>query len=296
MFVVGDTTSEVRSNMHQQLLERVTAHYGLPAAAVLLRRNVSATWRLTDAPYVVRVTPFSGEQTREQTLAEHRLLQWLHDQGFPTLPLADEFPLWVTDSFAARVSHWLPQPAAATLDEQAGRLIRRFHELAATYPYADEFPRFDVLPRMLARVSRPLPRFQGAVGPVRAVLEDLRAHPPVSRHPLGLIHADVYPNNMLRDSDGTLRLFDFELVCRGPREWDLAVPWVACEWMGDGDFGAFMAGYGPDQPVDPAWMQLALARASAYWVDRDGLDEAWYQEGLRRLRYWEGDRSPWRAM
>ncbi|MGB0824165.1 MAG: phosphotransferase [Alphaproteobacteria bacterium] len=45
---------------------------------------------------------------------------------------------------------------------------------------------------------------------------------PLLALPLRLIHADLIPDNVMRGSDGSLHLIDFDDCCWGFREFDLA--------------------------------------------------------------------------
>jgi Ser/Thr protein kinase RdoA (MazF antagonist) len=46
--------------------------------------------------------------------------------------------------------------------------------------------------------------------------------------PVGLCHGDIHRANASIDEDGTVTLFDFDELARGPLSYDLACYWRKC--------------------------------------------------------------------
>lgn len=83
---------------------------------------------------------------------------------------------------------------------------------------------------------------------VAAECQYLRAHWP-SHLPMGAIHADLFPDNVLMVGDTVGALIDFTFACTEVRAWDLAVAHAAWSFDANGEYfsasigDALIAGY-----------------------------------------------------
>ena len=93
-----------------------------------------------------------------------------------------------------------------------------------------------------------------------------------SRLPRGIIHADLFRDNVLWEADGRLSgVLDFYFAGEDALLFDLAV--VANDWCGDEvTLSELLAGYTAQRPVTPpemtAWPALRRAAALRFWLLR----------------------------
>lgn len=88
--------------------------------------------------------------------------------------------------------------------------------------------------------------------------------------PTGIIHADLFPDNVFFDKDGLSGVIDFYFACNDSLAYDIAVCLNAWCFTGDGQFdadraGALLDGYQTVRPLDPAEREALpiLARGAA---------------------------------
>src|SRR5262249_27719138 len=106
-----------------------------------------------------------------------------------------------------------------------GRIARRLHDLTSAPPVA--LPRFEPLRsiRQTARNALAAGSFyEGNREWLSRRIDSLQQEYDSLQFPLGtgLIHGDLYTGNLLRAADGSAVLGDWDSVCIGPREIDLA--------------------------------------------------------------------------
>src|SRR5262249_17544055 len=106
-----------------------------------------------------------------------------------------------------------------------GRILRELHALPA--PTSFRLPDFRPMPKVEERLRN---LSDGLLSQEDA--EFLRhRHREITEEfsriefvlPPGPIHGDAHARNLMRFTDGTIKLIDFEDFCHGPREWDVAV-------------------------------------------------------------------------
>ncbi|HEY3355325.1 MAG TPA: homoserine kinase [Polyangia bacterium] len=151
--------------------------------------------------------------------------------------------------------------------EQVGAALARLHLGGAgvTGPGAGRYTFEEILGRMrgLAGCADP------AVAAALPVLWDEAAWLPVHRRrdlPAGLIHQDLFRDNVLFDRDRLAALLDFEQACGGTLGYDLAV--ALLDWCFDGAFLASRAqalcrGYDAVRPLGAAERAGLYAEARA---------------------------------
>jgi thiamine kinase-like enzyme len=112
----------------------------------------------------------------------------------------------------------------------------------------------------------------------------------------GVLHGDALLANTINTAAG-LRLIDFDSVCYGPREWDLAPSLVAVKRFGreTESWTAFLGGYGiaPERLVhlEVASMVKQLSMTVVLCLQH-GQSDAADREIARRISHWEkGDVS-----
>ncbi|MDQ3176116.1 MAG: aminoglycoside phosphotransferase family protein [Actinomycetota bacterium] len=106
-------------------------------------------------------------------------------------------------------------------------------------------------------------------------------------------HGDVHRDNVVMTSEGPA-LIDWDLLCRGPREWDHAPMMRDAErWGGEpGAYEAFATGYGASVRGDglgEALAELRLVAATLMRIVAGHAKASAAEEAQRRLRYWRGD-------
>lgn len=190
----------------------------------------------------------------------------------------------VTSHGVVTVTPWT-SPARAVGWGETGRVLRALHEL----PTGVALPAWTPLRRLPAQLEHlPADRARVLHAARASVLERLAALPPVL--PLGAVHGDVSPENVLSTPTGP-RWIDLDFACAGPREYDLAavVRRYAAGELADADYRAFVLGYGADLR---GWPGLALldelcalsGLGFRLWLDRAaGRASGWLDDELERL-------------
>ena len=115
----------------------------------------------------------------------------------------------------------------------------------------------------------------------------------------GVLHGDALRKNAVQ-SDGRMHLIDFDSVCRGPLEWDIAPTLVAEKRLGldAAACDAFLAGYGIDRDalpgIEPAIIVKQLSMTVVLCL-KAGESDAIDTEIDRRLLAWNAwdFETPW---
>ena len=174
------------------------------------------------------------------------------------------------------LSHPTPRQAQAT-----GAMLGRMH--AALADFAPERPNVLGLPGWHALAARCGDALDGIAPGLAARIADelawLDAHWPTDL-PHAVIHADLFPDNMLMLGDKVAGIIDFYFACREVRAWDLAVTHSAWAFSTDGASfdaavgAALIAGYAGSFALSDAERAAlpALARGAAL---RFTLTRAW---------------------
>ena len=246
-------------------LDEACAITGLDAAgADLMRFGQNATYRLKDQPYVVRIAR-AADPGRIRT--EVGVARWLCGAGFPAIRLADISPVPQPFEAVGRlVTVWdlvETSPERPTMTDLAP-VLRGLHGLAQ--PAGLELQPFepfrDLARRLaLAPASVPLDAVDFLHQRAQALGE---AYASLSFElPIGPIHGDAHPGNLMRAKGGGVVLADLECFAVGPREWDIALAAAyryGFGWLSDSDYRAFTEVYGYDVARAPCFPVLRAIR------------------------------------
>jgi aminoglycoside phosphotransferase (APT) family kinase protein len=244
-------------------LRETCAMLGLdPAGAELIRFGQNAIYQLWGQPYVVRIA--RTVETADVS-TEVRVARWLADVKFPATRLADidhaEQPIAVGGRLVTVWDYVSQAPQRPTIAD-LGRILRCLHQL--TPPPSLRLPSFEPLRNVPGRLARA----PSSVDPADLAFLRRRAEELAAAFadlsfelPLGPIHGDSHPGNLMRSEAGTVVIGDLECFAIGPREWDLALPAIyryGFGWLSDDQYRAFVDIYGYDVAQAPS---LAVLRA-----------------------------------
>lgn len=156
-----------------------------------------------------------------------------------------------------------------------GRALATLHRLAADFRPAPPNPRGPGWRHALGMRLLPL-----LPSDERQLLADELAFQAACDHsalPRGVVHADLFRDNVLWGGDGSLAgVLDFYFAGEDCLLFDLAV--AANDWCADAaNLAALLAGYAAERPLTPAegaaWPAMRRAAALRFWLSRldDGL-------------------------
>ncbi|WP_346533806.1 phosphotransferase [Micromonospora sp. DPT] len=229
------------------VLAEVCRLLGYPDSnATLLRHHTNAVYAVGDV--VVKIAP--GDQDLDRVRAMVAVVDWLVDQGFPTVGLHPGLaqPSAVGGHAVTVWQRLDPAHDHPITVSELGSLLRDLHALPAP-----PVP-LPVL-RPIHGIERSVTRSEILNGKEQDLLmsrlETLAAGWEAMRFPRGtsLIQSDPQIRNALRRFDGTPVLADWDGAALGPREWDIATVAVHCRRFdppGPGAFADFTAAYGWD--------------------------------------------------
>lgn len=185
-------------------------------------------------------------------------------RGFPApRPIEDRSGGWLgrLNGRAAAVIEWkagawLRAPSEAD-QATAGAVLARLHQAAASYPGRRENP---VGPTMWRRLADRCAA--GASGRDRILLDQVetalaRLGDPFPDLPVGAIHADYFPDNVLFEDGAVSGVIDFYFGCTGAFAYDLAIALSAWGFDAEGRplpaaLAAFQRGYEAVRPLTEA--------------------------------------------
>lgn len=206
----------------------LAADHGLRVGEpVVLADLFSLMVHLRPAPVVARVStcmPKVRTPIEDWLGLEIAVTTFLAEQGAPVVAPSRELPPGPhrRDGFA--ISFWTylrPDPDRMPTPADCSAMLVDLHAVLRSYP--GELPLLcaDDIPRGLELLDRDAVLNEADRRRVRHTAERLR---PLWHEPTGDVqplHGDAHPGNIIATRDGLVWI-DFEDVCRGPLEWDLA--------------------------------------------------------------------------
>jgi Phosphotransferase enzyme family len=229
---------------------------------VVLRDLTNVLVRLDPSPVVARVPQtLSRLRGREWFELEVRAVSWLAKAGAPVAPPAAELDPGPHERDGFLVSFWQVVDHDANRFDAAegGRALRALHAALANYP--EELPSFDRLDeigRLLDLLRPSVLISQEEIDGLQSVRALLVPRPPVLLRP---IHGDAHVGNVLWTPEGP-RWTDFENLCAGPVEYDLA----CSSWRGRTQDAAALEAYGPHDERLRKLMEPYVALFLAPWT------------------------------
>ena len=272
---------------------RVATDVGLDVGEPVVLRALRST--LVDLPPSGVVARVWRSGVREPVVVERELAVTAHlaSCGAAVAPPYDVPGPFAVGDWRVTLWHRVDHDPDRELDgHAAGRALREVHDLLADH-FVDGLPHFARLDEV-RRVIETLHAGPDMEADLVELLE--RAEDAVARLdvPLQPVHGDAWLGNVLWTPAGPVWT-DFELLCLGPRELDLACNETASRHRGRTPADdAFLAGYGPYdrdllariQPLElvplTAWT-LELARDQPECADLARVRLAWALAGLRAL-------------
>ena len=189
----------------------------------------------------------------------------LADAGLPTArPVRNGVGDWLgaLNGRPAAVVEWLngawPREPSPVQAQAAGTMLARMHLAGADFPGRRDNPVGPVAWRVLADriATRAEGRDRAMLDRIEAALADL-GDPFTDDLPVGAIHVDYFPDNVLFEGDVVSGVIDIYFACTGPLAYDLAIALSAWGFDGSGRaasaiLSAFRTGYEAVRPLSAA--------------------------------------------
>jgi len=283
-----------------RIVETFLDRHGLAEPNVnLVRFHQNAVYRLPRHGLTVRIYgPEDGAAKARLMIA---FADFLKDNDLPAVRLSARFPGQPFDIGGRQVTIWdwlNSDEPANTADggyHAFGAALRDLHAVSGEfdYPVADLDPLKKIRNRLdrLAAGRRLANRHLSILEASYARTRDLAPGLTQSRLGVGVLHGDALRKNAVQ-SGGRMHLIDFDSVCRGPLEWDIAPTLVAEKRLGlaSADCDAFLTGYGIDRTaipdIEPAMIVKQLSMTVVLCLkagDSDAIDATID----RRLQAWK---------
>jgi Ser/Thr protein kinase RdoA (MazF antagonist) len=279
-----------------------------PASAELLRFGTNAVYRLVGTPWVLRLRrPGSTAEDIERQLSVAR---WLVSRGYPANSPAAGVGV-VADGLNGAVAsfwEWAAEDSERRVDPQTfGRMLHELHVSTDAYPGTETLPRWAPIEHIEDRLASAAGGGSFLTAEDLGLLESWTERLAASildlpwKLPRGLVHGDAHTGNVLVGAAGPV-LIDFDLLCVGPREWDL-VPTAVSSLRFDSDREAverFSSAYGFDILAWAGWPTLSKLRElyMTSWLLTVATTPERQAEVRRRLDYWRApeESAVWHAV
>lgn len=253
-----------------RIVEMFLGQNGLAEPNVdLVRFHQNAVYRLPCHGLTVRI--YGPEDGAAKARLMVAFAEFLKDKDLPAVRLAKHFPEQPFDIDGQQVTIWEWLDSDDTTDgsyHAFGEALRDLHAVSSSfdYPVADLDPLKKIRNRLdrLATGGRLANQYLDILEASYARALELAPSLTQSRLGAGILHGDALRKNAVQ-SGGRMHLIDFDSVCRGPLEWDLAPTLVAEKRLalGAADCDAFLAGYGIDRnalpDIEPAMIVKQLS-------------------------------------
>jgi Ser/Thr protein kinase RdoA (MazF antagonist) len=260
----------------------VAARLGLDASGALVLRELrTAVVHLRPSPVVARVAPASEEDAVRREVA---VTAYLAARGAAVAaPYADPGPHLV-DDLVVTLWKYVDHDDSRPLDGRiAGARLREIHDLLGDYE--DEglphFARLDEVRAVVGSLELSATDVEDlsemvALAEQRVAARDVR---------IQVVHGDSWLGNVLRTPEGPV-WSDFEAVCRGPRELDLACNETAARRGRTPADDDLLAGYGAHDAALLEWVTpLELVPLTA-WTYRLASTRPEFLEAARTRLTW----------
>jgi len=221
----------------------------------MIRHVANAVYLLPHTPVVARVGYSPGVVDRSRRAIE--ITRWLARRGFPAAeplepPTGRRQPLVVKIArrrFAVTFWRYYPPDDRPAEPTQLAAVARRLHAVHDRPPV--RLPRFTPLMAVSSALADPaaaralsVPERAWLSGRIRQARDEYRRLASPLGH--GLVHGDLYLGNLLSADRGVV-LADWDTVCVGPREVDLAPTYTAVRFgLAAGAVDRFAEAYGHD--------------------------------------------------
>jgi Phosphotransferase enzyme family len=238
---------------------------------------------LRPAPVVARVAtrmPKLRTPIADWLGLEIAVTSFLSEQGAPVVAPSRELPPGPHEYDGFAISFWTyvePDPDRTPTTADCSAMLVDLHDVLRTYP--GELPRLgdnDIARGLEALDQAGHLLSEAEIELLHASAERLLPLSEESGRDLQPLHGDAHPGNLIATREGGLVWIDFEDVCRGPLEWDLATMM---------DPGAIAAHHRPDPEVLARCTELRALQVALCLVlfhDDFGDIEDW-NEGMRSM-------------
>ena len=185
--------------------------------------------RLRPAPVVARVAtlmPRLRAPIADWLGLDIAVTTFLSDRGAPVVAPSRELPAGPHERDGFAISFWTyvePDPDRTPTAADCSAMLPDLHDALRSYP--GELPALcaNDIPRGLEMLDRGATGLSGTdVDLLRVSAERLRPLWEAPGDEAQPLHGDAHPGNLISTRDGGLLWIDFEDVCLGPVEWDLA--------------------------------------------------------------------------
>lgn len=227
-----NNVTEFTENLTRTALEEACHSINLdPTGAILVRLGENAMYRLRSKTVMIRIGR-SEEAARKEAL----VAEWLANHNFCAVRLASHSnqPIITNRGIPVTIWEFIHEGMGPVSSADLGRILRELHALPA--PTNFQLPDFSPMPKVEERL-RKLPDGLLSSEDVeflryrhREITEEFASLEFVL--PPGPVHGDAHARNLIRCTNGTIKLIDFEDFCHGPREWDVAVEAVRYQSLG----------------------------------------------------------------
>jgi homoserine kinase type II len=258
----------VYTELSKTELADIVEDYGLARIAALspIRQGSVNTNYCLETPrgrHLLRIDEVKGELDVKRELD---LLVYLRKHGFPCpQPIADRKGRWYRESRGKCLSlyRWQdgqlvpPDRLTQARLEAVGRALADLHLIGKSYKKGIENRfTYERVARLYAEVRDRLPSYFRKI--VRTLDDEITylEHYLEYKLPKGIIHGDLFNDNLLFRGDKLVAILDFEAACRGKFIFDLATAVNALCVDGEGydlkRFEALIAGYESLRPLSLA--------------------------------------------
>jgi len=274
----------VCTHLSEKAIQDILTHYRagtLVSFGEVIEGSRNTTYQLTTTERRLILRLLEGDRYEDEGRRELALIRHLGSHGVPcaeVLPTreGEDFLLFMgrcTSLFSfiegTKVSE-LPSPSVGQL-RQMGEVLARMHRAARDWSIRRKQGLVfePLLARLVSREREVASHFGAAHGPIMDRVRHVLTHD-FGSLPWGLLHNDLFPDNVFVQGEDISGVIDFSECLEGPLVHDLAV--VLNQWTfmpsatyHPGLVHAFLAGYQSIRPLEPrerAALPVALDRAA----------------------------------